>query len=75
MLRPTSRLMDSSSGSITPVRTVKFTWSGHTIGSATLNSSGVVSLTKSNLNADSYPLTAVYLIEPQDFRRHLSLSG
>jgi hypothetical protein len=39
---------------------VRFTWSGYTIGSATLNSSGVATLTKSNLNADSYPLTAVY---------------
>jgi hypothetical protein len=40
---------------------VKFTWSIYTIGSATLNSSGVATLTKSNLNADSYPLTAVYV--------------
>jgi hypothetical protein len=48
------------SGSVTPTGTIKFTWSGHTIGSATLNSSGVATLTKSNLNADAYPLTAVY---------------
>ncbi len=51
----------TSSGSITPTGKVKFTWSGYTIGSATLNSSGVATLTKSNLNADAYPLTAVYV--------------
>ena len=39
---------------------MRFTWSGYTIGSATLNSGGVATLTRSNLNADSYPLTAVY---------------
>jgi hypothetical protein len=50
----------TSSGSITPTGKVRFTWSGYTIGSATLNSSGLATLTKSNLNADSYPLTAVY---------------
>ena len=44
-----------------PTGTVVFTWgSGYTIGSAKLNSSGVATLTKSNLNADTYPLTAVY---------------
>jgi hypothetical protein len=51
----------TSSGSITPTGKVKFTWSGYTIGSATLNSGGVATLTKSNLNADAYPLTSVYL--------------
>jgi hypothetical protein len=50
----------TSSGSITPTGKVQFTWSGHTIGSATLNSSGVATLTRSSLNADTYPLTAVY---------------
>jgi hypothetical protein len=50
----------TSSGSVTPTGTIKFTWSGHTIGSATLNSSGVATLTRSNLNAATYPLTAVY---------------
>jgi uncharacterized repeat protein (TIGR03803 family) len=48
------------SGSITPTGKVKFTWSIYTIGSATLNSNGVATLTRSNLNADVYPLTAVY---------------
>jgi hypothetical protein len=32
----------------------------YTIGTATLNSAGVATLMKSNLNADSYPMTAVY---------------
>jgi Bacterial Ig-like domain (group 3)/FG-GAP-like repeat/FG-GAP repeat len=50
----------TSSGSVKPTGSVRLTWSGHTIGSATLNSSGVATLTKSNLNADAYPLTAVY---------------
>jgi hypothetical protein len=49
------------SGSIMPTGTVKFTWSIYTIGSATLNSSGVATFSRSNLNADSYPLTAVYV--------------
>jgi hypothetical protein len=39
---------------------VKFTWSGYSIGSATLNSSGVATLIKSNLNVYTYPLTASY---------------
>jgi YVTN family beta-propeller protein len=50
----------ASSGTMGPTGTVKFTWSGYTIGSAILNASGVAILTKSNLNADAYPLTAVY---------------
>jgi Bacterial Ig-like domain (group 3)/FG-GAP-like repeat len=50
----------TSSGSITPTGKVNFTWNGYSIGSATLNVSGVATLTKSNLNADPYPLTAVY---------------
>ena len=48
------------SGSITPTGKVKFTWSIYTLGSALLNSNGVATLTRSNLNADVYPLTAVY---------------
>jgi len=51
----------TSSGSVRPTGKVQFTWSGNTIGSATLNSVGVATLTKSNLNADTYPLTAVYV--------------
>jgi len=51
----------TTSGSVPPTGKVNFTWSIYTIGSATLNSSGVATLTKSNLNADTYPLTAVYV--------------
>jgi len=51
----------TSSGSITPTGKVKFTWSIYTVGSATLNSSGVATFTRSNLNADTFPLTAVYV--------------
>jgi hypothetical protein len=50
----------TTTGSIPPTGKVKFTWSDFTIGSAILDSSGVATLTKSNLNADPYPLTAVY---------------
>lgn len=51
----------TSSGPLKSTGTVKFTWgSGYVIGSATLQSDGTATLTKSNLNADSYPLTAVY---------------
>jgi len=54
----------TSPSSITPTGTVRFKsqffTETFTIGSATLNSSGVATLTKSNLNAATYPLTAVY---------------
>lgn len=50
----------TNTGSVIPTGKVNFTWSDHTIGSATLNPSGVATLAKSNLNADPYPLTAVY---------------
>jgi hypothetical protein len=36
-------------------------WSGYSIGSATLNASGIATLTKSTLNADPYPLVAMYV--------------
>ena len=48
------------SGSITPTGRVKLTWSIYNLGSATLNTNGVATLTKSTLNADRYPLTAAY---------------
>ena len=48
----------------TPTGKVKFTWDRFTIGSATLISNipgmAEATLTTSNLNADPYPLTAVY---------------
>jgi hypothetical protein len=39
---------------------VTFSWSGYNIGTSTLNSSGVATLSKSNLNVYTYPLIAVY---------------
>jgi Big-like domain-containing protein len=51
----------TSSGSSIPTGNVSFLWSGNSIGSATLSSSGEATLTRTNLNTDSYPLTAVYL--------------
>ena len=51
----------TSSGSVLPTGTVKFKWSGYVIGSGTLNASGIATLTRSNLNADPYPLVAVYV--------------
>ena len=53
--------MVAPSGSVIPTGKVQFTWSGHTIGSATLDSSGVAILTRSNLSAGTFPLTAVYM--------------
>jgi hypothetical protein len=50
----------TTSGSITPTGKVNFTWDGYSIGTATLNASGVATLSKSNLNVYTYPLTAVY---------------
>jgi hypothetical protein len=50
----------TTTGSVPPTGTVNFTWDGYSIGTATLNASGVASLTKSNLNVYTYPLTAVY---------------
>jgi len=50
----------TSSASIPPTGKVNFTWSRFSIGTATLNGSGVATFSRSNLNADSYPLTAVY---------------
>lgn len=52
----------TTSGSLPPTGTVAFTWGGglYTIRTATLNSSGVATLIKSNLNADPYPLNALY---------------
>ncbi len=54
----TARVTTTGPGA--PTGKVNFTWSHSSIGSATLNSNGVATLTRSNLNADSYPLIAVY---------------
>jgi uncharacterized repeat protein (TIGR03803 family) len=51
----------TTSGPDAPTGRVKFTWNGYSIGTATLNASGVATLARSNLNADPYPLKAVYV--------------
>jgi hypothetical protein len=51
----------TTSGSIPPTGTVRFMWGVYVIGSTILNSSGVATLSRSNLSADPYPLTAVYV--------------
>ena len=48
------------SGADAPTGQITFKWSIYTIGSAFLNGNGVATLTKSNLDADSFPLTAEY---------------
>jgi hypothetical protein len=52
----------TTSSSLPPTGKVNFTWGGgrYSFGTATLNSSGVATLTKSLESADSYQLTAVY---------------
>jgi hypothetical protein len=49
----------TTSGSVPPTGNVNFTW-GYSIGVVAINANGVATLTLSKLNADSYPLTAVY---------------
>ncbi|MFL6443221.1 MAG: FG-GAP-like repeat-containing protein [Candidatus Sulfotelmatobacter sp.] len=54
----------TTSGPTPPTGAVIFMWkyftTTYTIGTAILNSSGVATLWKSNLNADPYPMIAVY---------------
>jgi Bacterial Ig-like domain (group 3)/FG-GAP-like repeat len=50
----------TSSGSSTPTGKVNFMWGVYSIGTASLNASGMATLTRSTLNADTYPLRAVY---------------
>jgi len=54
----------TTSGTVPPTGRVLFTWTRDTvtysIGGALLNSDGVAVFTRSNLNASSLPLTAVY---------------
>lgn len=50
----------TTSGSVPPTGKVNFDWNGYSIGTASLSASGVATLTRSALNADTYPLTAVY---------------
>jgi hypothetical protein len=51
----------TTSGSTVPTGKVNFNWSVFSIGWAILNSNGEARLTRSNLNTDPYPLTAVYV--------------
>jgi Bacterial Ig-like domain (group 3) len=52
----------TSSAPTTVTGRVAFRWNQtYEFGRATLNLSGVATLTRSNLNADSFPVTAVYL--------------
>jgi Bacterial Ig-like domain (group 3)/FG-GAP-like repeat len=51
----------TSSSGVLPTGKVRFTANGYAIGVATLNSSGVATLTKSSLNAAIHPITAIYL--------------
>jgi hypothetical protein len=61
----------ATSGPTPPSGTVRLTWRYFTqtyvIGSATLNTDGVVTFTKGNLNAGSYPMSAVYQGDPNGF--------
>ncbi len=50
-----------TSGKTTPTGNVNFNWGSNYIGTAKLNASGVATLTRSNLSADTYPLFAVYV--------------
>jgi hypothetical protein len=50
----------TTSGSVPPTGNVNFTW-GYNIGTVALNASGAATLTRSNLNASTYPLKAVYV--------------
>jgi len=50
----------TSHGGLVPSGRVSFTWGIYTLGTATLNSSGVATLSVARLNADTFPLTAVY---------------
>jgi Bacterial Ig-like domain (group 3)/FG-GAP-like repeat len=54
----------TTTGPLPPTGTVLLSWGNafqrYTIGRAPLNSSGVATLAKSNLNADAYPVTAVF---------------
>lgn len=50
----------TNNGGPVPTGKVAFVWGIHNIGAATLNTNGVATLTLADLNADTYPLTAIY---------------
>jgi Bacterial Ig-like domain (group 3)/FG-GAP-like repeat len=56
----------TNSGSLPPTGKVNLNWGGYSIGTAALNASGVATLTRSILNADPYPLFAVYSGDPNN---------
>jgi hypothetical protein len=43
-----------------PTGNISFVWGGNTMGTAPLNSNGIATFITANLNADTYPLTAIY---------------
>lgn len=50
----------TSSALVTPTGNVRLMWSGNSLGLAAPDASGVAMISKSDLNADTYPLTAVF---------------
>jgi hypothetical protein len=55
----------TTSGTVAPTGTVKLLWEGNPIGSGTVQANGVATISySSRLNADVYPLTAVYSGDP-----------
>jgi hypothetical protein len=56
----TWRATVATTGPVPPTGKVGIVWSDNTVGTATLNLGGVATLARSSLNADSYPLQAVY---------------
>jgi Bacterial Ig-like domain (group 3)/FG-GAP-like repeat len=58
----------TTSGSITPTGKVNFTSDGVGIGTATLNASGVATISKRFLNASAFPVTAVYRGDASNLR-------
>jgi len=48
-------------GGPTPTGKINFSWSGGSIGTAMLNANGAATLTRSNLNAGTFPIVATYL--------------
>lgn len=57
----------SASGTIPATGRVTFSWSGHTLGSPNLDANGVATLSKSNLAPGSYPVTAAYKGDTNNF--------
>ena len=51
----------TTTGSFTPTGKVNFNYNNFTLGTASLNSSGVATLSRSNTNTGTYPLIAAYV--------------